>query len=160
MLAAYFAQRQSNQLALSAVAQRDSSLSDFMTYTAIYAYDPPSKLTLNFNGAASYNIGNPAVKRLRSYALTFGAEAARLAGNRFDVTFTAKHWRQNQAGSATATLVQLQGTLHVTSAYSLPFSITYAGEPVETFRRGWHLRVGVASLLDAMLADPLGSPRN
>jgi hypothetical protein len=166
MLAAYLAQPQYNQLALSASVQRDPDLSDFVTYTAIYAFDPPSKLTFNFNGSASYNFGKPAVAspgpvdNLRSYALELGASATRLAGNRFDATLTAKHWRQNQAGTATVTLIQFQGTLHVASSYSLPISITYAPDPVENFQRGWHFHVGIGSLLDAMLTAPLPHAQN
>lgn len=166
MLASYLAQPQYNQLALSASVQRDPDLSDFVTYTAMYAFDPPSKLTFNFNGSASYNFGRPAVpaagpvENLRSYSLELGAAATRLAGNRFDATLTAKHWRQNQAGSSTATLVQFQGTLHVASAYSLPISVTYAPEPVENFTSGWHFHVGLGSLLDAMLTHPLPQTQN
>ena len=161
MLASYLAQPEYNQLALSASVQRDPDLSDFVTYTAMYAFDPPSKLTFSVNGSASYNFGDRVVagagpvENLRSYSLELGAAATRLAGNRFDATLSAKHWRQNQAGSRTATLVQVQGTVHVASAYSLPISITYAPEPVENFQSGWHFHVGVGSLLDAMLTHPL-----
>lgn len=157
MLAAYFAQRQSSSLSITASAQRDPAFSDFATLALVYAFDPPSKLVFNVNGAVHHNFGERAagvrasVDRLRAYALTFSSTAT---GNRFDGTLTAQHVRNNQIGAKTTTLVQLSGNLKISPSATLPIGITWAPEPVGMFSSGWHVHVGIGSVLDHILSQP------
>lgn len=158
MTEAYLALNAKKQLSLAVSSQRDTTIDDYATVKILYAYDTAPKITVNLNAEGNFNqhYQHKDLHQVRSFSVELGSTFGRFNGNRFDATTSAKIWRNNDTDNRNVAVVQVKGNVYLTNTYILPVSISYANEAVENVAKGWQFNVGIASLLDSLLAKPLG----
>jgi hypothetical protein len=158
MTEAYLALNAKKQLSLAVSSQRDTTIDDYATVKILYAYDTAPKITINLNAEGNFNqhYQHKDLHQVRSFSVELGSTFGRFSGNRFDATTSAKIWRNNDTANRNVSVVQVKGNVYLTNTYILPVSISYANEAVENVAKGWQFNIGIASLLDSLLAKPLG----
>lgn len=157
LTAAYLGLNQKHQLSLAGGAHRDATVDDYTTVKLLYGNDAAPKLSLNLNGEMNFNqhATHKKLHSIRSFAVEAGSTIGRFDEGRFDATLSGKLWRNSDTKNHNVGVFQLKGNLYLNSAMALPISISFANQPVETIRKGWQINIGVASLLDAYLSQPM-----
>lgn len=159
---AYLALNKQHQLSIAVSSHRDAKVDDFATFKILYGKNTAPKLSVNFNGEANFNQHHDSknLHEIRSFAFEGGVTMGRFNDNRFDATFSGKLWRNNDTTSPkdkNVSMVQIKGNVYLASSLVLPVSFSYANRPFEAIKKGFQMNVGIASLLDSLLAKPLAA---
>lgn len=149
----YLARNSKHQLSLTTLFQRDVSpaAKDYLTVKLLYGNDLLPTFRTNLNAQVDFN-SDTKLQTVRSFAAEASLTVGPFGGNRITGDFAGKYYRQQNEQVST---VVTQGTLNLrlTGNVQFPVGLSYATKAVDNVQQGFQVQLGVAVLLDQLLAN-------
>jgi hypothetical protein len=149
---AYLAETKPHALSLAVSVHRDAASSDYGQLKVLFARNGVGS-TYNFNGFVAVNredrnADGATLRRIRDY----GVEAAATIGTAQTATASLS-FRRDSASDNTVILIQAKTELALAGAIKLPVSFSYADQQTATTEQGFHVALGVSSILDSLFGE-------
>jgi hypothetical protein len=154
----YVAYNTKSQLSLTALYQRDvANVADYLTLKLLFGNDILPSFRTNLNAQVDFNDSPKSttgqkLDRIRGFSAEGSLTLGPFAQNRFTSDFAGKWYRQQNTKRSTFVT---QGTINLklTGNLNFPIGLSYATNTVDAVQKGFQVKLGLAVLLDELLAN-------